>query len=97
MRNKDDNTESGNLNIPLYVRHNSRARRVAEWLGSLLGILGASMLAVNAPWSGYGWWAFLASNLAWMVYAILGSVRSILLMQIVFMATSVLGIVRWLA
>jgi hypothetical protein len=70
--------------------------KIAEWVGAALGVLGALMLAANVSWSGYGWLAFLASNLAWIGYAVIKRVRSLLLMQFVFITTSLIGIVRWL-
>lgn len=74
----------------------SLARSFAEWFGSIIGILGALVLAANMPWSGYGWLAFLASNMAWITYAVIGKIKSLLVMQMVFMATSLLGAYRYL-
>lgn len=61
-----------------------------------MGIVGALMLALNMPWSGYGWLAFLASNVAWIAYAVIAKVRSILIMQAVFTVTSCIGAYRYL-
>ena len=55
------------------------------------------MLALNESFSGFGWIAFLVSNIAWLVYGRLMRVHSIVLMQLVFTATSLVGIYRWLA
>lgn len=65
------------------------------WLGSAAGVAGALILALNEPWSGVGWNFFLASNTAWIVYAFIKNSRSLLLMQVVFTFTSLLGIYRW--
>jgi nicotinamide riboside transporter PnuC len=67
-----------------------------QWFGSFSGIAGALLLAMNTKSSPYGWVFFLASNLAWIAFALRTKVKSILLMQLVFLATSVLGAVRWL-
>jgi hypothetical protein len=67
-----------------------------EWFGSIMGIVGALILAANMPWSGYGWIAFLVSNAAWITYAALGRIKSLLMMQVVFTATSLLGAYRYL-
>lgn len=39
-----------------------------EWLGCFSGLLGAALLALNTRHSGYGFVAFLASNLCWIGY-----------------------------
>ena len=41
-----------------------------EWAGSLLGLLGAFLLATHTRVSRYGWLAFLAANLAMIGFAI---------------------------
>lgn len=67
------------------------------WAGSAMGVIGALTLAVNQPWSGLGWYAFLGSNTAWILYGAIKRVSSLLLMQAVFTITSLIGIVRWSA
>lgn len=66
-----------------------------SWIGSLLGAIGALVLAVNQPWSGLGWYFFLGSNAAWIAFAVLARVPSLLFMQAVFTLTSLIGIYRW--
>jgi len=66
------------------------------WIGSALGLLGAALLAINLPISGYGWIAFLASNVAWIIYGLRTKTTSLLVMQIGFTITSVVGMYRWL-
>jgi hypothetical protein len=66
-----------------------------SWMGSIAGVLGALFLALNLTWSGLGWFAFLASNFAWIIYAVLQRVPSLLVMQLVFTTTSLIGIFRW--
>jgi len=67
-----------------------------QWFGSALGIAGALLLAMNTQWSAYGWISFLLSNFGWIFYAYRHRVWSMLVMQLVFTGTSVLGIVRWI-
>lgn len=67
-----------------------------SWIGSVTGVAGALALAVNLSWSGIGWLLFLASNLAWIAYALQQRTRSMLLMQSVFTITSLIGAYRWL-
>jgi hypothetical protein len=72
-----------------------QADKFAEWMGSGLGILGALVLAVNTEMSRYGWLMFLLSNAFWIFYAWRKGIRSLLMMQLVFTATSLIGISRW--
>jgi hypothetical protein len=65
-----------------------------EWSGSLFGLLGALLLASNSRASKYGWVAFLAANCAMIAFAVAIDARGLLLQQIGFMATSLLGIYR---
>lgn len=68
----------------------------AGWAGFVCGALGAGMLALNTTWSRWGWLAFLGSNIAWITYAALSGPTSLFLQQLVFIATTFLGISRWL-
>ncbi|ART61459.1 hypothetical protein CBP36_21055 (plasmid) [Acidovorax carolinensis] len=65
-----------------------------EWGGSLLGLLGAFLLATHSRLSKYGWIAFLAANLAMVAFAIGIERYGLLVQQIGFTATSVLGLRR---
>lgn len=67
-----------------------------EWAGSLTGLLGAALLALNSPVSGYGFVAFLVSNLCWITFGIITRSRPMIAMQAGFTATSVVGIYQWL-
>lgn len=73
-----------------------KSRKFCEWVGSLVGMFGAFVLAANEPWSGYGWLAFFVSNIAWIRFAVLTKTRSLLLMQMGFLITTIIGICRWL-
>lgn len=69
---------------------------VAEWTGSLVGAAGALLLAMNLPISGYAWLLMLVSNGAWITYALVNRIGSILFMQVIYTITSIVGIYRWL-
>ena len=69
---------------------------VLGWIGSILGLIGAALLALNVSISGYGWIAFLASNVAWITYGVLTKTYSLLVMQVGFTITSFVGLYRWL-
>ena len=84
------------LNQTAHLPSKIAMTRFVEWFGATAGVIGALMLASNTTWSGYGWLAFLASNIAWFAYAAMQGVKSMLLMQLVFATTSLIGIYRWL-
>ena len=65
-----------------------------EWTGSLCGLLGAFLLATNTRLSKYGWLAFLVANLALILFSLGIDRYGLLLQQVGFMATSLLGLYR---
>jgi len=68
-----------------------------EWGGALLGLLGAFLLATHSRVSRYGWLAFLAANVAMIAFAVGINAYGLLVQQIGFTCTSLLGIHRaWL-
>jgi hypothetical protein len=66
------------------------------WLGSITGLLGSLLLALNTSFSGWGFVAFLLSNAAWMTHGIRTKTWSMVVMQLGFTATSLLGVWLWL-
>jgi hypothetical protein len=60
--------------------------QVFEWTGTVLGLLGAFLLATNSRISRYGWVAF---GFALGIHA-----NGLLLQQVGFMATSLLALYR---
>ncbi|MGZ8151598.1 MAG: hypothetical protein ACXW1W_00410 [Methylococcaceae bacterium] len=69
---------------------------VIGWFGSLTGLLGSLLLALNNELSGWGFVVFLVSNAAWLFYGVQTKTWSMVAMQIGFTATSLLGIWRWM-
>lgn len=67
-----------------------------EWAGCAFGLLGAWLLALNNQHSGYGFVAFLVSNMLWIGFGLLTNVPGLVVMQMGFTATSLLGIKNWL-
>lgn len=65
-----------------------------EWSGALVGLLGALLLAMNVRISRYGWLAFLAANAFMIAFALCLDLRGLLVQQIGYTATSLLGIYR---
>jgi len=70
---------------------------VTGWLGSIFGLIGSLLLAINTSFSGWGFVAFLFSNAAWLFYGVKTKTWSIVSMQVGFTATSLIGIYRWMA
>lgn len=73
-----------------------RFLRQLEWAGAWSGLVGAALLASHTVLSGYGFLAFLVSNVLWMAFAIRARFWGLLLMQVGFCVTSVIGLWRWL-
>lgn len=63
-----------------------------EWLGSILGIAGAFLVAINGKYASYGWTCFLLANMVMIGFAVESGLYGILCQQLVFMVTSVLGL-----
>jgi hypothetical protein len=70
--------------------------RLIEAAAALCGLAGALLLAAKGPHAGWGWVAFLASNTGWLAFGLMRRHWFLLLQQVGFTATSVLGIWRWL-
>lgn len=67
----------------------------AQWLGCLTGLAGATLLALNLPLSRWGFVAYFISNLAWIAYGLLAAVPALVLMQLGFLLTTLMGFYRW--
>ena len=65
-----------------------------EWSGALLGLMGAFLLATNSRFSRYGWVAVFAANLAMIAFALRIEAAGLLIQQLGFVATSLLGMYR---
>lgn len=65
-----------------------------EWSGAVTGLLGAFLLATHTRISRYGWIAFLAANVCLVLFAYQIDRYGLLLQQVGFTATSLLGMYR---
>lgn len=70
------------------------AQHVLEWLGCVFGLLGAGLLALNIRASRYGWFGFAVANVALILYAWEIRAFGLLVQQVGFSITSVVGIYR---
>jgi nicotinamide riboside transporter PnuC len=66
-----------------------------EYIGCGFGLLGALLLSLNCKHSGWGFVAFLVSNVSWITFAIQNGINGLLVMQFGFTITSLIGIYRW--
>lgn len=67
-----------------------------KWFGTACGIAGALIIAMNLPFSGWGFVIFLGNSAAWLVAAYRQRDMALGLVNIAFTITNVIGIVRWL-
>ena len=67
-----------------------------KWFGTVAGIAGAVLLALNVAASGWGFVAFLASSVSWTIAAISMREPSLVLLSIAYTGINLLGIYRWL-
>lgn len=66
-----------------------------EWVACATGLLGSALLALHNAYSGFGFLAFLVSNVGWIAFGIYSRTWSMVLMQLGFTATSVLGLYNY--
>ena len=69
--------------------------KILEWVGSICGVLGAIILALNTQFSWLGFVFFLVSSICIACFAVKASAKGILFMQIAFIAINIVGIYRW--
>ncbi len=65
-----------------------------EWTGAFLGLLGAFLLATHSRVSRYGWLAYLGANVAMTVFAAAIGAHGLLIQQLGFTVTTLLGLYR---
>lgn len=63
-----------------------------EWGGAAMGLYGAYLIARNKPNARYGWYFFLAANVLFIAFAIDQHHYGLLVQQLGFTCTSLLGI-----
>lgn len=68
---------------------------VVSWAGCVFGLLGSYLLSNNNRASGWGFAAYLVSNLGWLAFAVVTGNVPMVVMQLGFMWTSLRGLVRW--
>lgn len=74
----------------------SRIDKIIGWFGSICGIGGAVLLALNLPYSGYGYLFFLVSSLFLVVWSLKTGAKHNLTMQLCFCIINSMGVYNWL-
>ncbi|MBF0251374.1 MAG: hypothetical protein HQL35_12190 [Alphaproteobacteria bacterium] len=77
-------------------REHSPLVPIVKWVGTLFGVTGAVLMAMNIPISGWGFVLFLVSSTAWTSAGVMTRDYSIIVLYAVFTAIDLLGIYRWL-
>ena len=67
-----------------------------QWSGCGFGLLGSLLLATRGPFAGWGFAAYILSNLFWICYGHLTNAPGIVVMQLGFGVTSTIGVWKWL-
>lgn len=67
-----------------------------EVAAAICGVAGTVLLARKGPRAGWGFVAFLASNVGWIAFAWIQAHWALLVQQLAFTVTSVWGIWNWL-
>lgn len=75
--------------------NNNRLLVAVGWVGSIFGLIGSLLLALHVPYSGYGFLAYLGSNFAWLYHGVKTRTWALVVMQVGFTATSLVGLRNW--
>ena len=67
-----------------------------KWLGTLTGIAGGVMVALNFSLSGWGFVLLVVNTVCWAVIAHKMGERSLFVLQLGLTAINLLGVYRWL-
>jgi nicotinamide riboside transporter PnuC len=78
------------------LHRQQRRDHAIEAIAAVCGLAGAFLLAFHGKHAGWGWWAFLASNVSWIVFACTRRLWFLLLQQVGFTASSLVGIWNWI-
>ena len=82
--------------VNLYVEGSGEHFTALKWSGTIAGILGALLLALNIPQSGWGYVLFLVSSVCWSSAGISMREPSITTLNSAFSIVNVIGIYSWL-
>lgn len=69
---------------------------IFEWSASILGSVGALLLSLNIKYSGWGYVFFFIANIAWITFGYLINAQGLIMNQVFFSITSLIGIKQYL-
>lgn len=78
------------------ANHNQTLLTFLKWIGTTLAVVGALAIALNLPFSGWGFVAFLVSSVSWSIAGLMMKEPSLVVLQGTFVVINVIGIYRWL-
>ncbi len=81
---------------PSLLTQGTPAFAALRWFGTVTGVVGALILALNIPVSGWGWLLFAISAAAWTVAGMVIRDHSLVVLQGTFLVVDLVGIWRWL-
>lgn len=67
-----------------------------KWFASVIGFIGALLIALNIEPSKYAFFIFLTSSTAWIYAGFVMKEYSIVFQNLGFMMVDVIGIYRWM-
>ena len=65
------------------------------WIGSITGIIGAILVALNFEFSKFGYFFFLISSVNWAIQAYKNRDNALLSINVAFTLINIIGIYRW--
>ena len=63
---------------------------------TFFGVLGTLLLACRSKWAGWGFVAYLVSNMGWLVYSLNHGAWALMGQYTVFSVVSLYGVWKWL-
>ena len=65
------------------------------WFGTVTGITGSLLVALNFELSKFGYIFFMASAISWTIQGAKNNDNSLVLLNVVFVCVNMLGIYHW--
>ncbi len=65
------------------------------WIGTITGIAGGIMVALNFEHSKFGYISFMISAISWIIQGAKNNDSALVLLNTVFICVNALGIYRW--